>query len=190
MSDSPNSNRADLPSSAQLVRSTILSVVAAAALLIVFILPSEYGVDPTGIGSVLGITQTADTRQAEGETSPGESGSIASTVDLPQERRSDEVTVTLAPGEAAEVKLVMIAGGVASYEWSADKGYLNFDMHAEGSEGQSISYKQGRAAFSDSGDLEAAFDGNHGWYWRNRSDETLTITLKAEGEFSDIKRVL
>ena len=53
-------NRAELPSSTQLLRSTVLAIVAAAVLLATVVLPSEYAVDPTGIGRVLGLTQMGE----------------------------------------------------------------------------------------------------------------------------------
>ena len=50
-------NRAELPSSRQLLRSTAIALVAAGALLITTVLPAEYGIDPTGMGRALGLTQ-------------------------------------------------------------------------------------------------------------------------------------
>ncbi len=40
-----------------LLRSTLIATGAAVAVLTVFYLPSEYGVDPTGLGGVLGLTE-------------------------------------------------------------------------------------------------------------------------------------
>jgi len=37
--------------------------------------------------------------------------------------------------------------------------------------------------------MEAAFDGNHGWFWRNRSGKTMIITLEVHGDYSEIIRV-
>jgi hypothetical protein len=34
--------------------------------------------------------------------------------------------------------------------------------------------------------MAAAFDGKHGWFWRNRTTEIMTITLQVAGEYSDI----
>jgi hypothetical protein len=48
--------RAALPSSRQLFRSTILAVLSAIIILITIVLPSEYGIDPTGAGRALGLT--------------------------------------------------------------------------------------------------------------------------------------
>ena len=40
--------RAELPTSAQLVRSTLVAAGVAAVLLVTVVLPAEYGIDPTG----------------------------------------------------------------------------------------------------------------------------------------------
>lgn len=52
--------RAELPSSRQLIRSTLIAAVSAVVLLYTVVLPSEYGVDPTGIGRVLGLTEMGE----------------------------------------------------------------------------------------------------------------------------------
>jgi hypothetical protein len=59
--------RASLPSSAQLARSTVLALVVATVLLVTCILPAEYGVDPTGIGRMIGLTQMGETKRALAE---------------------------------------------------------------------------------------------------------------------------
>ena len=67
-------NRAELPSSTQLLRSTVLAIVAAAVLLATVVLPSEYAVEPTGIGRVLGLTQMGEIKMqlaAENERAGG-----------------------------------------------------------------------------------------------------------------------
>ncbi|MFW9616762.1 MAG: transmembrane anchor protein, partial [Aquabacterium sp.] len=55
--------RAELPSSKQLVRSTILAAISAVVLLVAVVLPAEYGIDPTGIGRVLRMTEMGDIKQ-------------------------------------------------------------------------------------------------------------------------------
>ena len=57
-SDIPS--RAELPSTRQLIRSTIIAAVSAVVLLYTVVLPSEYGVDPTGIGRALGLTDMGE----------------------------------------------------------------------------------------------------------------------------------
>ena len=45
----------DLPSSSQLLKSTIIALVVAGALLLCVVIPAEYGKDPTGVGELLGL---------------------------------------------------------------------------------------------------------------------------------------
>ena len=73
----------------------------------------------------------------------------------------DKITVTLAPGQGAEVKLAMKKGAVAEFDWTVEGGVANFDLHGDGG-GKSTSYKKGRGVPGESGSLIAAFDGNHG----------------------------
>lgn len=233
----------ELPSSKQLLRSTVIAVVAAFILLITIILPAEYGIDPTGLGRLLGLAQMgeikiqlskeaeADRRMAREsaatldgtentrgqpmarsvafeETAPKietpavEQAPVETTVAEPlvpvsddaspksrSDTRSDEISITLSPGQGIEVKLAMQAGAKARYEWSANGGVLNYDTHGDGG-GQSISYEKGRGVAGDKGVLEAAFDGNHGWFWRNRTNEDVTMTLRTSGAYRALKRVL
>ena len=48
--------KADLPSTGRLFRSTIIAGVSALAILLTVVLPSEYGIDPTGFGRLTGLT--------------------------------------------------------------------------------------------------------------------------------------
>ena len=217
-SQAPNPD--DLPSSRQLVRSTVISIVAAAALLVTVVMPSEYGIDPTGVGSVMGLTemgeikvQLAEEAELDRKATQNAGESLAPTQPAPVppegsslfERiirefgisvayaqdaiRTDEVSITLQPGEGAEVKLIMLKGAKANYTWTANGSQVNFDTHGDGG-GESISYEKGRGVAEDSGVLEAAFDGNHGWFWRNRTGDPVTVTLKTDGAYTDIKRVM
>lgn len=212
-SDTPT--RAELPTSAQLIKSTIIAIAAAVAILVAIILPSEYGIDPTGVGGALGLTEMGEIKtqlaeEAEQDRVRDQQNTVPTTPAAPQqgsslldriyseflvgsaqaqETRADEMSVTLAPGEGAEIKLVMIKGAQANYAWTANGAVVNFDIHGDGG-GENISYEKGRGVAEDEGVLEAAFDGNHGWFWRNRTDAPVTVTLKTSGSYSDIKRVL
>ena len=107
--------------------------------------------------------------------------------------RQNTVTVKLKPGEAAEIKLAMRKDRNVRYEWSAAGGPVNFDTHGDpvsAPKGFYHGYGKGRNASGDVGTLQAAFDGKHGWYWRNRSGAEVTITLKTSGDYEQIERVL
>lgn len=107
----------------------------------------------------------------------------------PPPGRSDEVSFVLTPGQGAEIKLVMRQGARANFAWRSAGGPVNFDTHGD-APGKSTSYEKGRAVESDDGVLEAVFDGNHGWFWRNRGTGRVTITLRTSGDYAELKRVL
>lgn len=208
----------DLPSSKQLVKSTVIAAAAAAVILVTIVLPSEYGIDPTGTGSILGLTvmgeiktQLAEEAEADlqkaqevkspattSDTVPQQGSSLMERLfrefgvrtASAQELRQDEMSVTLKPGEATEIKMTMSAGAKATYEWTAEGGVVNFDLHADGTSGETVSYEKGRGVPGGSGELEAAFDGKHGWFWRNRSGSDVTLILKTSGAYADIAKVM
>ncbi|WP_164660472.1 transmembrane anchor protein [Tropicibacter sp. Alg240-R139] len=192
-------NLAELPSSAQLVKSTIIAAVAAAVILITIVLPAEYGIDPTRIGRLLGLTEMGEiksqlTDEAEQDRQADEQEK-SSLLDLfipaahAQEAEvwQDQVSFELTPGQGAEWKLVMGKDAQAEFRWFTSDGRVNYDLHGDGS-GKSISYKKGRGVASETGTISAAFTGNHGWFFRNRTSTPLTVTLQLRGAYTDIKR--
>jgi hypothetical protein len=103
--------------------------------------------------------------------------------------------VTLQPGEGVEVKASLTKGQKILYSWSTDGGKVNHDTHGEphGKPDATTSYKKGRGVARDEGTLEAAFDGSHGWFWRNRTDRPVTVTvtlqLQTQGDYAELKRI-
>ena len=57
-------NRAELPSTGKLLRSTVIAALVAGGLLITTVLPAEYGIDLTGVGGALGLTQMGEIKAA------------------------------------------------------------------------------------------------------------------------------
>lgn len=243
-----------------LIRSTLIASGAAVAVLTVVYLPAEYGIDPTGFGAVLGLTEMGQIKQQlYAEAEADEAGAVAtldpatlgrldrieaqlaaigavigapaSLTEAPAEAMEeaapapepepgpvpdaapeltaepapgettaavdaataeatsgwrDEVSYSLAPGEGIEVKLVMQEGQTARFEWTANGSVVNYDTHGDGS-GQKVSYEQGRGVPDQAGELTAAFTGNHGWFWRNRTDAPVTVTLRTAGDYAEMK---
>ena len=209
-------NRAELPSGKQLLRSTIIAVIIAAVLLVTIVLPAEYGIDPTRVGRVLGLTpmgeikmtlareaeqdraNTASAQKPAAASSPQLSeqppqNTSASTAQMTQTKsasKTDETIVTLKPGEAAEVKMEMSKDAKVNYEWTTVGGAVNHDTHADNPQVDYHGYSKGQQIERDAGELTAAFDGKHGWFWRNRGSGDVTVTLKTTGEYRSIKRVM
>ena len=212
-------NRAELPSTGRLLRSTAIAALVAGGLLVTAVLPAEYGIDPTGIGRVLGLAQMgevkasltaeANAREKAPATSARPAGapampSAVATASAAATRaaavpidtapgRQDTTAITLKHGEAAEIKLAMRKDASVRFEWSTAGVPVNYDTH-----GDPVSapkdfyhgYGKGRNKTGDAGTLQAAFDGKHGWFWRNRSGAEVTITLKTSGAYEKIERVL
>ena len=215
MPDISNSVPTELPSTRKLIRSTIIAAIIAAFLLVAVVLPAEYGVDPTGIGSALGLTEMGRikvslAREIElAESAPHQAPAVsaaapltsapattASTAPEPARSataapapRSDVATITLQPNQGREIKLAMREGARATFSWSTDKGVVNFDEHADSKNPPRDyhGYRKGTAVAKDEGVLVAAFEGWHGWYWRNRGKETVTVTLRTSGDYQDLK---
>jgi hypothetical protein len=101
----------------------------------------------------------------------------------------DEVRVVLTPGEGTEFKLTMEEGATARFSWVSEGGPINFDTHGDGS-GQNISYEKGRGVPADEGKLVAAFTGNHGWFFRNRNDNNITLVLRTGGDYGELRKAL
>ena len=55
--------RAELPTTRQLIRSSIIAFVSAIAILATVILPAEYAIDPTGIDGALGLGEMGEIKK-------------------------------------------------------------------------------------------------------------------------------
>ncbi len=193
----------ELPSTGRLIKSTLLAAVSAGVLLVTVVMPAEYGIDPTGIGNALGLkrmgeikvslaTEAAEDAAKDVVSVPVEEVTPVPEVQLTQASvamQSHEMSVTLAPDEGTEIKVAMNKGAKVYYEWWTDGGKANFDVHGD-SKVLKInyhSYSKG-SAIRKSGEVIADFDGSHGWFWRNRTKQPLTVTIKTNGEYSSIKR--
>ena len=211
--------RAELPSTAQLIKSTVLALVAASVILVTVVLPAEHAVDPTGIGRMLKLTEMGEIRQQLAAEAEADRKMDQRQQPTPQqEKRSslidslttliispaaaqnsiaiaqaaakkDELTITLKPNEGVEYKMTMVKGAKVNFGWKVQGGVVNYDMHGTPWTKIETSYKKGRSVAEDTGVLEARFDGTHGWFWRNRGTQPVTITLQVEGAYSEIKRM-
>lgn len=188
----------ELPSSSQLLKSTIIAAITALVLLVTVILPAEYAIDPTGAGRVLGLTEMGEIKQElheEAEQDALNHGSLLDSIlglfitqahAQSADAWTDEATFTLQPGDTHELKLTMNEGDVAEFKMTVEGGRVNFDLHAHGA-GKSVTYDKGRGSKGEEGELKAAFDGDHGWFWRNRDKTALTVTLQVRGTYSAMK---
>jgi hypothetical protein len=197
------------PSGRRIALSVGLAVIVAAIVLVVAVLPAEYGIDPTGIGRALGLdalnapaSRTIEVRDVIGgnervreveipafnEPVPLPNPAVHQAEDRPIETRT--VTLTLGVDDETEVKAVLRASKVIEYTWKTDGGLVYCDMHGhDPAAGQDffVRYREDQEGATEAtGSLVAPFDGEHGWYWLNLHDGPVTITLTVTGFFDDI----
>ena len=182
-------------SPATLAKACIGAAVAAGGVLTLFVLPAEYGIDPTGIGARLGISGMAVMEEDE-DSAPVSTGPAASLVTPTRasiERatawREDELTLDLPPHSGAEIKAHMLKGDSFVFSWHSTGGPVKVDMHGEpvnAADDEFTSYWKERQSEAGQGDFTATFDGTHGWYWRNKSDAPVKVTVKVAGFYKDL----
>ena len=190
----------DLPTSSQLLKSTMVAIGVGCTLLILVILPAEYGTDPTGVGELLGLKKMGEIKIRLNQDSLKENQVLKENIGAKDElmvesktskENQDVMEFVIAPDEAIEIKLEMKKGSMAKYKWTTQNGGLNYNLHGDGHKDfqKSISYKKGRMTSSDSGEFKSEFDGYHGWFWRNRNNESVTVTLETFGDYILIKQM-
>lgn len=148
---------------------TVGALLTAVGVLVAIILPAEYGYDPLGTGERLGLNAL----------------SLTGTAALREQQapwQSDSVTFELAPFEGVEYKYSLKEEDALLFSWHAGAELL-FDMHAEpegAAEGYAETFAKARAE-KQSGTYFAPFTGIHGWFWQNRTQENVVLTLQTSG---------
>jgi hypothetical protein len=146
------------------------ALLVAGIVLVLFVLPAEFAVDPLGTGKRLGLLDLGIIgQQVEALESTGASGAAGQAVILaPQERPFQQETVEfkIPPGQFVEYKYRLDKGEALLYSWKAS-GPVNLDFHAEpdgGPRGYAQSYETKQAITAESGTMTAPFSGIHGYY--------------------------
>jgi hypothetical protein len=151
--------QAETPSVRKLLTATAIALVAAIAILIAFVLPAEYGIDPLGTGRALHLTDLASAseqprKQAAAPAAPAVASDTAPEVvtsinpvlvpsptgDAPTMKNTfiaqrrpfqfDSREIALAPGEGMEIKYNMRKGAGLTYSWTAS-ATLFYEFHGE-----------------------------------------------------------
>jgi len=147
-----------LPSLRRLATATVIALLTAVVILVAFVLPAEYGIDPLRTGRALGLTNLANATEPASKpavvtdaavtpkaadttktflnpvlvTSPtGEAPTMKDTFIAQRGRfQFDSRDITLAPGEGMEIKYNMKKGAGLVYSWTAS-ATLPFEFHGE-----------------------------------------------------------
>lgn len=146
-------------------------------------LPAEYNTDPTGIGKKLGLTVLSE------PVTPlinNQNVSEALTPADSHELRADTVLVTVPAKKGIEYKFKLKAFANLTYEWKTmDESPIYFDFHGEPA-GDTTGYFESYSIATSNqmkGSATVPFDGVHGWYWKNTTDQEVIIELKTSGNY-------
>lgn len=162
-------NNGSQASRRSIVTATVAALLLAAASLVSFVLPAEYGIDPLGSGRALGLLALAP---VDGDALSPASGRYV----------TDTVNFELAPFESVEYKYRLEEGATLVFTWQASAEIVA-ELHGEPDDAapgvaERFDLTRGAAA---GGGFRAPFSGWHGWFWENRTMQTLSVSLDAAG---------
>ena len=196
----------------KIIKATAIALIIGAIILLTAVLPAEYGIDPTGAGHYLGFSklyhhvERADTTSAvemvaqkpqrllkleDGGSSPKVAIPAEANIPAPKrqlEVREDSVLFNVPAGKGLEYKINMLKHGKVKYEWTTDRGTVFFDFHGEVKEKSptdNVYFESYTVAYSNNmiGNFLAPYEGKHGWYFQNKSDTDIAITIRLKGQY-------
>lgn len=187
----------------QLLKSVIIAFLIGGFVFIAAVLPAEYGKDPLGTGNFFGFNKLhvkenanqlnfkkiglKDIGSPSSIVKPSEANNPATEEQF--NKKSDSITITIPAKKGIEYKVKMLKYGSTKYEWySQNKEIVFLDFHGEVEEKnppKEVFYESYTVAYSNNmaGTFTAPFKGKHGWYFKNLSDQEITIILKLQGQY-------
>lgn len=199
-----NDTQPPVQSLRSLVIASSVAALLAGFVLTAFVLPAEYGIDPTGIGRKLGLTVLAETNSARASAVPlalpqtetttcpepddatNKNAIAAQTSDSPAiPQWQDSVKILVPAKQGLEYKFHLQKDATLEYSWTTDGAKLYFDFHGEPKGDKTGYFKSYKVSthHQSSGTLSAPFEGSHGWYWENNSRAPITIILNTKGSY-------
>ncbi|MFT6093097.1 MAG: hypothetical protein ACJA2Q_000990 [Pseudohongiellaceae bacterium] len=168
-----------IQSTKTLAKALIAACSIAVIIFVTVVLPAEYNIDPSGVGSALGLTVLAAPTPSPASNTDTDAASIGN--------REDETAIVIPANSGLEYKFFVKQYEELNYEWSSGSD-LYFDLHGE-PQGDSTGFFKSFAEATSSemkGSIVAPFTGSHGWYWRNSSNQEVVVSLKTNGIYEII----
>jgi len=205
-----NNSQLNLTSS-QIIKATVIALATSLILTVVAVLPAEYGKDYSGLGKALGFSRLYQSDDLSNETAVVTQtfkeltlNNVGSAPDIPKpiegnnpapakqyESRKDNISITIPAGKGLEYKIAVLKYGQVKYAWKTNQGVLFLDMHGDvkSSEAKSVYFESYNVANSNNmaGSFLAPYEGKHGWYFKNKSNKDIKVTINLTGEYQLIK---
>jgi hypothetical protein len=197
----------------QLLKSLIIALIIGTIVLLTAVLPAEYGIDPLGTGKLFGFSKLYQgNEQIENNEiysslnfkkikmeKLGSPQSVPKPIEAdnppPEVQysvREDTIEVIVPAKKGIEYKFKSLKYGRTKYEWTTAKGIVYIDFHGEVKQENSsknVFYESYTLAYSNNmaGTLTAPFEGKHGWYFRNETNEDIIIAIRLNGQYELFK---
>lgn len=100
--------------------------------------------------------------------------------------KTDTLAIVLQPNAKMELKAWMKKGDSYTFTWTAS-GPINFNFHGEklnARDDEYTEYKKG-VATTEKGEFKAGYDGTHGWSWRNRTKQPISVQATITGNYEE-----
>jgi hypothetical protein len=185
-----------VPSTARIVKAALIAVAVAAAILLTTVLPAEYGIDPLGTGTAIGLMDLSKAEAAPDVNSVGRASvapvQAGTYTGQPKIYKVDSQELFLRPGEGVEIKYHMEKGAVMVYSWQAG-GKLQYEFHGEPDQKPNKDYYDSYELDNtvgieqSHGSFTAPSTGIHGWFWENKGDKEVELHLRTAGFFDSAK---
>lgn len=194
----------------------LLASAGAIALLVTFVLPAEYGIDPTGVGALTGVNALASTNTIAANKDYGQAMNFnVEDYDLEAESINQSIrgllnlsdtpfkseTIVLQIEDLGEIehKFILPQDATLLYSWKIlnPKGegvYYEFHGHPSSEDAPNYPedfeqpYSKGEGA-AQSGAFTAPFPGYHGWYLINLEEGPIQIELTVSGYYQEHKEM-
>jgi len=196
----------------QLLKSVVIAIIIGGLVLVTAVLPAEYNIDPLGTGKLFGFSSLyVEDTGAEINTvttagtikmnplrieklgsppqvpRPIEANNPSPVTQFPM--RMDTIKVLVPARKGIEYKFKALKYASIKYDWSSsDNNIVYIDFHGEVRQDdppKNVFYESYTLAYSQNmaGTFTAPFEGKHGWYFRNDTNEVIEITIRLKGQY-------
>ena len=197
----------------QLLKSVVIAILIGGIVLVTAVLPAEYNIDPLGTGKILGFSRLyiEDAGEKDSTTTisttaikmnPLKIEKLGSPPDVPKPTeannpapasqfpvKTDTIQVIVPARKGIEYKFKALKYASVKYDWSSSNNSIVYiDFHGEVQQvdpPKNIFYESYTLAYSHNmaGTFTAPFEGKHGWYFRNETQEDITVTIHLNGQY-------
>ncbi|RLD81552.1 MAG: hypothetical protein DRJ10_06055 [Bacteroidetes bacterium] len=197
----------------QLIKTTLIALLIGVIVLVTAVLPAEYNIDPLRTGKLFGFSKLymEDTSEESGQSNMqtvqldikklklediGSEASVPKPIEAnnppPAEQftgQNDTISVLVRAGKGIEYKFKALKYGSIKYEWATSDNHIIYtDFHGEVKQDNPPKeefFESYTIAYSNNmvGTLTAPFEGKHGWYFKNKNKEDVTVIIRLSGQY-------